>query len=174
MTKLKREEAEKQEQAALHLAKQKHEIAIREKELAILKQLDQMAIRELEEDHRQRVAAAKSGEAELMDNCSLFNRHLSELNLFKDRGSIRSKKRVWYGVNSFPDGKKKDCLKWTSSSRPGSATTHPLVYDTADYNNLEQQLTTVKTMNQAAQLPSDLKSVNVNGQSHLDVVQTKT
>ena len=35
MAKLKREEAEKQEQAGMRLAKQKHEIAIRKKELEI-------------------------------------------------------------------------------------------------------------------------------------------
>ena len=60
--KLKREEAEKQEQAAMRLAKQKHEIAMRKKELEI--QMEQMALHEVEEDHRQRVAAAKLDEAE--------------------------------------------------------------------------------------------------------------
>ena len=65
VAKLKREEAEKQEHAALRLAKQKHEIAMRKKELEIQMKIDQMAIQELEEDHRQR-------EAEFMDNTSLF------------------------------------------------------------------------------------------------------
>ena len=73
MAKLKREEAEKQEQAAMRLAKQKHEIAMRKKELEI--QMEQMALQELEEDHRQRVAAAKLDETELMDNHSLFSHH---------------------------------------------------------------------------------------------------
>ena len=49
-----------------------------------------MELQELEEDHRQRVAAAKLDEAELMDNHSLFSHHSSELKLFKDRGSDRS------------------------------------------------------------------------------------
>ena len=49
-----------------------------------------MALQELEEDHRQRVAAAKLDEAELMDNHSLFSHRSSELNLLKDRGSDRS------------------------------------------------------------------------------------
>ena len=66
MAKLKRKEAEKQEQATMRLAKQKHEIAMRRKELKI--QMVQMALQELEEDQRQRVAAAKLDEAELMDN----------------------------------------------------------------------------------------------------------
>ena len=75
MVNLKREEAEKQEQAALRLAKQKHEIAIRMKELEIQMQLDQMAIQEFEEDHRQLVAAAKLNEADFMENWSLFSHH---------------------------------------------------------------------------------------------------
>ena len=44
MAKLKREEAKKQEQAAMRLAKQKQEIAMRKKELEI--QMEQMALQE--------------------------------------------------------------------------------------------------------------------------------
>ena len=66
MAKLKHEEAQKRELAAMRLTKQKHEIAMREKELEI--QMEQMVLQELEEDHRQRVAAAKLDEAELLDN----------------------------------------------------------------------------------------------------------
>ena len=46
IAKLKREEAEKQEQAAMRLAKQKHEIAMRKKEFEI--QMEQMALQLLE------------------------------------------------------------------------------------------------------------------------------
>ena len=53
----------------MRLAKQKHDIAMRKKRL--------------EEHRRQRVAAAKSDQAEFMDNRSLF--HSSELDLLKDR-----------------------------------------------------------------------------------------
>ena len=96
IAKLKRKEAEKQEQAAMRLAEQKHEIAMRKKEFEI--QMEQMSLQQLEEDHRQRVAAAKLDEAELMDNYSLFSHHSSELNLLKDRGSDRSQRlvQVWY------------------------------------------------------------------------------
>ena len=66
MAKLKREEAVKQEQAAMRLAKQRHKIAMRKKELEI--QIEQMELQKLEEDYRQRVAAAKLDEAELVDN----------------------------------------------------------------------------------------------------------
>ena len=124
MAKLKREEAEKQEQAAMRLAKQKHEIAKRKKELEI--QMEQMALQELEEDHRQRVAAAKLDEADLMDNHSLFSHHSSELNLFKDRGSDRSQGLVQDWVNSFPAGNSSEL----NFSRPGSATADPPVKDT--------------------------------------------
>ena len=44
MAKLKREEAQKQEQAAMRPAKQKHDIAMRKKELE--KQMDKMALQE--------------------------------------------------------------------------------------------------------------------------------
>ena len=98
MAKLKREESEKQEQAALRLAKKKHKIALRKMELEKQMQIDQMAIHGLEEDHRQRVAAAKLNEAELIDNCSSFSHHSNELNVFKDSKSVKSMKRVEDGV----------------------------------------------------------------------------
>ena len=122
---LEREEAEKQEQAALRLAKQKHEIAMRKKELEIQMQLDQIAIQELEEDYRQRVAAAKLTEAELMNNTSLFSHHSSKLNLLKDRGSIRSKNRVEDWVKRFPGGKTKTGSSEPNSARPESAKNPP-------------------------------------------------
>ena len=128
MAKLKREEAEKQDQATMLLAKQKHEIAMRKKELEI--QMEQMALQELEEDHRQRVAAAKLDEANLMDNHSLFSHHSSELNLFKDRGSDRSQGLVQDWVNSFPAGNSSEL----NFSRPGSATADPPVKDTSPSN----------------------------------------
>ena len=72
----------------MRLAKQRHEIAMRRKELEI--PMEQMALQELEEGHRQRVAAAKIDEAELKDNHSSLSHHSSELNLLKDRRSDRS------------------------------------------------------------------------------------
>ena len=128
MTKLKSEDAEKQEQTAMRLAKQKHEIAMRKKELELL--MEQMALQELEEDHRQRVAAAKLDEADLMDNHSLFSHHSSELNLLKDRGSDRSQKLVQDWVNLFPAGNSSELI----FSRPGSATADPPVKDTSPSN----------------------------------------
>ena len=56
--------------------------------------MEQMALQELEADHRQRVDAAKLDEADLIDNRSLFSHHSSEQNLFKDRGSDKSQRLV--------------------------------------------------------------------------------
>ena len=50
----------------MRLAKQKHKIAMRKKALELQK--EQMALQELEEDHRQCVAAAKLDEAALLEN----------------------------------------------------------------------------------------------------------
>ena len=132
MAKLKREEAEKQEQATMRLAKQKHENAMRRKELKI--QMEQMALQELEEDQRKPVAAAKLDEAELMDNRSLFNHHSSELNLFKDRGSDRSQRLVQDWVNSFPPGNSLTAASEFIFSRPGSATADTPFQDNAQSN----------------------------------------
>ena len=132
MVKLKREEAEKQKQAAMRLPKQKHEIAMRKKELEI--QMEQMALQELEEDHRQRVAAAKLDEAELMENRSLFSHHSSELNLFKDRGSGKSQRLVQDWVNSFPPGNSLSAASELNYSCLGSATAVPPVQDAVPSN----------------------------------------
>ena len=132
MAKLKREEAEKQEQAAMRPAKQKHEISMRKKELEI--QMEQMALQELEEDDRQLVAAAKLDEAELMDNRSMLSHHSSELNLFKDRGSDKSQRLVQEWVNSFPPGNSLTAASELKFSRPGSATAVPPLQDTVPSN----------------------------------------
>ena len=150
MAKLKREEAEKQEQAAMRLAKQKHEIAMRKKELEI--QMEQMALQELEEDHRQRVAAAKLDEADLMDNLSLFSHHSSELNLLKKRGSDRSQRLVQDWVNSFPAGNSLTAASELNLSRPGSATDDPPVQDTAPSNPPENTSNIADNLNHLERL----------------------
>ena len=85
----------------------------------------------MEEDHQQRVAAAKLDEAELMNNRSLFSHHSSELNLIKDRGSDRSQKLVQDWVNSFPPGNSLNAASELNFSRPGSATADHPVQDSA-------------------------------------------
>ena len=93
--------------------------------------MEQMALHELEEDHRQRVATTKLDETELIDNHSLFSHHSSELNLLKDRGSDRSQRLVQDRVNSFPAGYSSTAASELNFSRPVSATADPLVQDTA-------------------------------------------
>ena len=150
MAKRKREEAEKQEQAAMRLAKQKHEIAMRKKELEI--QMEQMALQELEEDHRQRVAAAKLVEADLMDSHSLFSHHSSELNLLKDRGSDRSQRFVQDWVNSVPAGNPLTAASELNFSRPGSATADPPVQDFAPSNPPENTSNVAGNLNRLEML----------------------
>ena len=90
-----------------------------------------MALQALEEEHRQRVAAAKLDEAELLDNRSLLSHHSSELNLLKDRGSDGSQRLVHDWVNLFPPGNSLTAASELNISRPGSAAADPLVQDTA-------------------------------------------
>ena len=150
MAKLKREEAEKQEQAAMRLAKQKHEIAMRRKELE--KQMEQMVLQELEEDHRQRVAEVKLDEAELMDNHSLFSHHSSELSLLKDRGSDRSHRLVQDEVNSFPAGNTMTAASELNFSRVVSATPDPPVNDTATIDPPENTSNVADNLNNLGML----------------------
>ena len=145
MAKLKREKAEKQEQAAMRLAKQNHEIAMRKKELEI--QMEQMALQELEEDQRQRVAAAKLDEVELMDNRSLFSHHSSQLNFLKDRGSDRNEGLVLDLVNSFPAGNSLTAACELNFFRPGSATADFPVKYTAPSNPQENRSNLADNLN---------------------------
>ena len=134
----------------MRLGKQKHKIAMRKKELGI--QMEQMALQELEEDHRQRSAAAKLDEAELMDNHSLFSHHSSELNLITDRGSDRSQILVQDWVNSVPAGNSLTAASELNFSRPGSATADPLVQDTAPRNPPENTSYAVGNLNHLGML----------------------
>ena len=93
------------------------------------------------------------------------------MNLFKDRGPISSKKRGEDWVNLFPAGKTRTASSESNTSLPGSATTQTPNQDTANCSNPEQQPATAQTMNQALQMPSDMNTVNINGQSNIDVAQ---
>ena len=95
MAKLRREEAEKQEQAAMRLAKQKPEVAMRKKELEM--QMEQMAL----QDHRQRVAATKLDAAELMDNHSSLKSSWNSFSVHTARSCnlLPSKKRFIVNIS---------------------------------------------------------------------------
>ena len=150
MAKLKFEEAEKQEQAAMRLAKQIHENVMRKKELEI--QMEQMALQELEEDHHQRVAAAKLDEAELIDKCSLFSHHSSELILFRDRGSDSSQNFVHDWVNSFPPGNSLTAASELNFYCSGRATADHTAQDTAPKNPPENTSNVAGNLNHLEQL----------------------
>ena len=124
---------------------------MRKKELEI--QMEQMALQELEEGQRQRVASAKLAEAELMDNRSLFSQHSSELNLLKDRGSDRSRRRVQNWVSSFPSGNSLTAASELNFSRRGSATADPPVQDTAPSNPQENTSNVAGNLNRHEMLP---------------------
>ena len=110
-------------------------------------QMEQMSLQELEEDNRQRVAAAKLGEAELMDNHSLFSHHTSELKLPKDRGTDRSQRLVQDWLNYFPAGNSLTAASELKFSRPVSATADPPVQDTAPSNPPENTSNVVGNLN---------------------------
>ena len=145
VAKLKREETEEQEKAAIRLAKTKTRNRHGKKELEV--QMEQMALQDLEDDHHQRVAAAKLDGAELMDNRSLFSHHSSELNLFKDSGSDRSQGLVLDWVNSFPAGNSLTAASELNFSRPGSATADPPVKDTAHSSHPENTSNVADNLN---------------------------
>ena len=130
LAKLKNEEAEKQEQAVMPLAKQKHETAWGKKEM------EQIAFQELEKDHRNLVAAATLDGSELMDNRSLFSHNSSELNLFKDR----NQKLVQDWVSLFPNGNSLNAASEGTFSRPKSGSVDHLVQDTTISNHSEAQV----------------------------------
>ena len=93
-----------------------------------------MALLEMEEDHYQRVAAAKLGVGELIDNRSLFSHHSSELNLNRDRGSERCQKLLHDCVKSFSTGNTLTATKVLNFCCTGSATTEPTVQYTGPSN----------------------------------------
>ena len=144
LAKLKREEAEKQTQAAMRLAK--HEITMRKKEIEI--QMEQMEIQELEEDNHLHVAAAMlDNEAEIIDNRSLFSHHLNELNLFKDRGSDRSQTLVQDCVKLFSPSNSLNAAGELNFSPPNSATPDFPVQDTALSITPENSINVVVNLN---------------------------
>ena len=106
----------------------------------------------MEEDHHQRVAAAKLDEAELRDNHSLFSHHSSELKSLKDRGSDRSQRLVQDWVNSFPAGNSLTAASGLNFSRPGSATADPPVQDTAPSNPPENTSNVAGNLNRLEML----------------------
>ena len=102
LSKLKREELEKQHEAKLRIARQRLEI---ERQTNLL----ELEIEQLEEDHRKEVAAAALEKIELMTKSSIDGSGTGKISrLFTERSSSKSKKLVQDWVNWSPAGNMAD------------------------------------------------------------------
>ena len=102
LSKLKRQELEKQHEAKLRIARQHLEIEKQTK-------LRELEIEQLEEDHRKEVAVAALEDIELMTKSSADASGTGKMSgLFAERSSVKSKKLVQEWVNSSPAGNMAD------------------------------------------------------------------
>ena len=114
LSKLKREELEKQHEAKLRLARQRLEIEKQTK-------LRELEFEQLEEDHHKEVAAAALEEYELMTKSSADGSGTGKMSgLFTERSSVKSKKIVQDWVNSSPAGNMADVANEPSLQFSGS------------------------------------------------------
>ena len=114
LSRLKREELEKQHEAKLRIARQRLEIEKQTK-------LRELEIEQLEEDHRKEVAAAALEEIELTTNSSADGSGTGKTSgLFTERSSVKSKKLVQDWVNSSPAGNMADVANEPSLHFSGS------------------------------------------------------
>ena len=114
LSKIKREEIEKQYEAKLRIARQRLEIEKQTK-------LQELEIEQLEEDHRKEVAAAALEEIELMTKSSADGSGTGKMNeLFTERSSVKSKKLVQDWVKSSPAGNMADVANEPSLHFSGS------------------------------------------------------
>ena len=114
LSRLKREELEKQHEAKLRTARQRLEIEKQTK-------LRELEIEQLEEDHRKEVAAAALEEIELMTKSSADGSGTGKMSgLFTERSSVKSKKLVQDWVNSSPAGNMADVANEPSLHFSGS------------------------------------------------------
>ena len=114
LSRLNREELEKQHEAKLRIAKQRLEIEKQTK-------LRELEIEQLEEDHRKEVAAAALEEIELMTKSSADGSGTSKMSeFFTERSSVKSKKIVQDWVNSSSAGNMADVANESSLHFSGS------------------------------------------------------
>ena len=114
LSRLKREELEKQHEAKLRIARQRLEIEKQTK-------LRELEIEQLEEDHRKEVAAAALEEIELMAKSSADGCGTGKMSgLFTERSSVKSKKLVQDWVNSSPAANMADVANEPSLHSSGS------------------------------------------------------
>ena len=114
LSRLKREELEKQHEAKLRIARQRLEIEKQTK-------LRELEIEQPEEDHRKEVAAAALEEILLMTKSSADGSGTGKMSgLFTERSSVKSKKFVQDWVNSSPAGNMADVANEPSLHFSGS------------------------------------------------------
>ena len=148
LSRLKREELEKQHEAKLRIARQRLEIEKRMK-------LRELEIEQLEEDHRKEVAAAALEEIELMTKSSADGSGTGKKSgLFTERSSVKSKKLVQDWINSSPAGNMADVANEPSLHFSGS---------------IAQSNQSVVQRPSSAQLPNSHFNLNTHGQVEANI-----
>ena len=148
LSKLKREELEKQHEAKLRIARQRLEIEKQTK-------LRELEIEQLEEDHRKEVAAAALEEIELMTKTSADGSGTGKLSgLFTESSSVKSKKLVQDWANSSPAGNMADVANKPSWHFSGS---------------IAQTSQAIVQRPSSAQLPNSHSNLNTHGQVEANI-----
>ena len=148
LSRLKREELEKQHEAKLRIARQRLEIEKQTK-------LRELEIEQLEEDHRKEVAAAAIEEIELMRKSSADGSGTGKMSgLFTERSSVKSKKLVQDWVNSSPAGNMADVANEPSLHFSGS---------------IAQSNRAIVQRPSSTQLPNSHSNFNTHGQVEANI-----
>ena len=148
ISRLKREELEKQNEAKLRIARQRLEIEKQTK-------LRELEIEQLEEDHRKEVAAAVLEENELMTKSWADGSGTGKMSgLFTERSSVKSKKLVQVWVNSSPAGNMADVADEPSLHFSGSSA---------------QSNQAIVQRPSSTQLPNSYSNFNTHGQVEANI-----
>ena len=148
ISRLKREELEKQHEAKLRIARQRLEIEKQTK-------LRELEIEQLEDDHRKEVAAAALEEIELMTKSSADGSGTGKMSgLFTERSSVKSKKLVQDWINSSPAGNMADVANEPSLHFSGS---------------IAQSNQAIVQRPSSTQLPNSHSNFNTHGQVEANI-----
>ena len=148
LSRLKREELEKQHEAKLLIARQHLEIEKQTK-------LRELEIEQLEEDHRKEVAAAALEDIEVMTKSSADGSDTGKMSgLFTERSSVQSKKLVQDWVNSSPAGNMADVASEPSLHFSGS---------------IAQSNQAIVQRRSSTQLPNSHSNLNTLGQVEANI-----
>ena len=143
ISKLKKEELEKQHEAKLRVARQRREFEKQTK-------LRELEIEHFEDDHRKQVAAAALEQIELMTESSADGSGTDKMSkLFTEKSSVKSKKLVQDWVYSSPTGNMADVANEPSLHFSGS---------------IAQSNQAIVSRPSSTQLPNSHSNLNTNGQ----------